>query len=30
MFFRKKDLDLSNVNAIKVNPEEAQHIVNGN
>ena len=23
------DLDLSNVNAIKVNPEEAQHIVNG-
>ncbi len=39
-FMRKKDsqnnivlenihLDLSNVNAIKVNPEEAQHIVNG-
>ena len=39
-FLRKKDsqnnivlentnLDLSNVNAIKVNPEEAQHIVNG-
>ena len=23
------DLDLSNVNAIKVNPEESQHIVNG-
>lgn len=25
----KTDLDLSSVNAIKVNPEEAQHIVNG-
>ena len=27
--YKKKDLDLSNVNAIKVNPEEAQQLVTG-
>ncbi|ABX12818.1 PfkB family carbohydrate kinase [Nitrosopumilus maritimus] len=29
VFLQKKDLDLSNVNAIKVNPEEAQQLVTG-
>ena len=29
IILENSDLDLSNVNAIKVNPEEAQHIVNG-
>jgi len=29
IFLENTNLDLSNVNAIKVNPEEAQHIVNG-
>lgn len=29
IILESKDLDLSNINAIKVNPEESQHIVNG-
>lgn len=29
VFLEKNELDLSGVNAIKVNPEEAQHLVNG-